>query len=119
MPRPAPPRSPPVWRSCRPGPTSLADGLASGAEAIPTYTDAEADTLSTVAADPVELDAQRANEVPATGYALAPYFMTLALWVGALAFYLMFPALKQSCWPETGRHGGSPSAATCRVRSWL
>ena len=85
------------------GSASLADGLTSGAEAIPTYTDAEADTLSTVAADPVELDKQRSNEVPATGYALAPYFMTLALWVGALAFYLMFAPLKKSLlardWP--------------------
>ena len=74
--------------------------------------------MSAVAADPVELDAQRANEVPATGYALAPYFMTLALWVGALAFYLMFPALKKRLLPATGRHGGSLSAATCPVRSW-
>lgn len=77
------------------GSASLADGLGSGAQAIPTYTAAQADTLSAVAADPVELDAQRSNEVPATGYALAPYFMTLALWVGALAFYLMFPVLRQ------------------------
>ena len=95
MPRPAPQRSPRVSTQLQTGSASLADGLASGAEAIPTYTAAEADTLSAVAADPVELDVQRANEVPATGYALAPYFMTLALWVGALAFYLMFPALKQ------------------------
>lgn len=79
----------------RDGATTLASGLSSGAASIPSYTNTEAQRLSEVAADPIELEAIRANEVPNTGYSLAPYFMTLALWVGALAFYLMFPALRQ------------------------
>jgi len=82
-------------RQLKDGATTLADGLSSGAASIPSYTNSEAQRLSEVAADPIELEAIRANEVPNTGYSLAPYFMTLALWVGALAFYLMFPALRQ------------------------
>jgi len=79
----------------RDGATTLADGLASGAASVPSYTNSEAQRLSDVAADPIEIEAVRSNEVPAAGYALAPYFITLALWVGALAFYLMFPALRE------------------------
>ncbi len=71
----------------------LADGLAAGAENIPSYNNTERDRLSTVAAAPVEVETTRAYEVPTYGYGLAPYFAGLALWVGAIAFYLMRPAL--------------------------
>lgn len=81
---------------------SLADGaqtlggkLADGAESVPSYTDDEAQGLSEVAAAPVSLDTERLNEVPGYGYGLAPYFLSLALWVGALAFYLMSAPLKE------------------------
>jgi putative membrane protein len=77
------------------GSTELSDGLASGVEDIPDYSEADASHLSDVAATPVSLEATRANEVPAYGYGLAPYFMSLALWVGALAFYLMMRPLSE------------------------
>jgi putative membrane protein len=79
----------------RDGSTELSDGLSSGLDDTPSYTDSEASHLSDVASTPVELDAVRANEVPAYGYGLAPYFMALALWVGALAFYLMMKPLSE------------------------
>tara|TARA_R100000365_G_C2746662_1_gene76030 strand:- start:630 stop:1394 length:765 start_codon:yes stop_codon:yes gene_type:complete len=64
-------------------------------EQTPAYTDTEADKLSAIASEPVAIDATRLNEVPKYGYGLAPYFMALALWVGALAFYLMTSPLNE------------------------
>src|SRR5699024_10558699 len=40
-----------------------------------------------------ELNDQRAHEVEGYGWGLAPYFMSLALWVGAMGYFLMRPAL--------------------------
>ncbi|MGF3054434.1 YhgE/Pip family protein [Microbacterium sp. YY-03] len=77
------------------GTTELRDGLVDGADEVPTYTDGEAKSLSTVASDPIATDNSRLNEVAGYGHGLAPYFLSLALWVGALAFYLMFPAMNK------------------------
>ncbi|SMH43727.1 putative membrane protein [Rathayibacter oskolensis] len=77
------------------GSQTLTDELAEGAHQVPTYTADQAESLSAVAAAPVALDKQRLNEVPQYGYGLAPYFLALALWVGALAFYLMSAPLSE------------------------
>lgn len=71
------------------GSRALGTKLTDGAAGVPSYTDEQARALSAVAAAPVGLDAERLNGVPSYGYGLAPYFLALALWVGALAFYLM------------------------------
>ena len=76
------------------GAGQLEDGLVSGADEIPTYDDADSEHLSGVAADPVTASATRTHEVPALGYGMAAYFVPLALWIGGLSFYLMFPALR-------------------------
>ena len=34
------------------------------------------------------------TEVPNNGHAMAPYMMSVGLWVGALAFCLMYPLTK-------------------------
>lgn len=88
------------------GADQLEDGLVSGTEEIPTYGDADAAHLSGVAADPVTASMSRANEVPRLGYGMAAYFVPLALWIGGLSFYLMFPALRAR-------------AIYSRLRSWL
>src|SRR5699024_4026381 len=75
------------------GANDLASGLDDGKDEVPTYTDEESDHLSSTASDPVELDDQRAHEVEGYGWGLAPYFMSLALWVGAMGYLLMRPAL--------------------------
>lgn len=77
------------------GAQELADGLTSGVDSIPTYTDAEIANLSEVAATPVTDDVTRINEVASYGYGLAPYFMSLAAWVGAMALYMILRALPQ------------------------
>lgn len=65
----------------------LADGLAAGEEKIPGYDDA-ADRAG-ILGDPVSLD--RTSEHPAGSYGVgfAPYFLGLALWVGAMITYLL------------------------------
>ncbi|RWZ51484.1 YhgE/Pip domain-containing protein [Labedella phragmitis] len=82
--------------SLRSGSTDLSDGLSSGVDDIPDYSESDASRVSEVASAPVRLNAERVNEVPAYGWGLAPYFMSLALWVGALAFYLMMKPLRES-----------------------
>lgn len=88
------------------GANELEDGLISGAEEIPAYGSTDADHLSGVAADPVSASMNRANEVPRLGYGMAAYFVPLALWIGGLSFYMMFPALRAR-------------AVYSRMRSWL
>ncbi|QHC57653.1 YhgE/Pip domain-containing protein [Rathayibacter sp. VKM Ac-2760] len=77
------------------GSETLSGNLADGAADVPSYTDDEADSLSAVAAAPVSLDTERLNRVSGYGSGLAPYFLGLALWVGALAFYLMSAPLSE------------------------
>ncbi|MEW1980751.1 YhgE/Pip domain-containing protein [Citricoccus sp. NPDC079358] len=72
--------------------TSLRDGTAD----VPSYTDQDASSIGSVAALPVSADMERTNEVPSYGYGLAPYFMALALWVGALGYFLMRPAVRET-----------------------
>ncbi|WP_413542680.1 YhgE/Pip family protein [Citricoccus nitrophenolicus] len=71
--------------------SSLRDGTAD----VPSYTDEDASSIGSVAALPVSADMQRTHEVPSYGYGLAPYFMALALWVGALGYFLMRPAIRE------------------------
>jgi putative membrane protein len=73
---------------------TLASGLEEAAQELPHLDEAEAHRLAEVAARPVRLDTERVNGVPGYGYGLAPYFMSLALWVGGLAFYVVKPALR-------------------------
>ncbi|MDH6463074.1 putative membrane protein [Micromonospora sp. A200] len=69
------------------GAGQLADGLAAGEKKIPGYDDA-ADRAG-ILGDPVSLD--RTSEHPAGSYGVgfAPYFLGLALWVGAMITYML------------------------------
>lgn len=82
-------------RALADGAARLHDGLVDGAGDVPTYTDGEARALSEVAASPVTVDAERMNEVDGYGAGLAPYFLSLALWVGAMSFYMMASAMSR------------------------
>lgn len=75
------------------GSQELADGLHDGADEVPRVSDQGATDLADVAAVPVGVEKSRWNEVAGYGSGLAPYFMGLALWVGALGFFLMMPPL--------------------------
>ncbi len=75
------------------GAHELSTELADGVDGIPTFTDAQADDLASVTGSAVELDAAREHEVSGYGAGLAPYFLALGLWVGAMAIFFMRPAL--------------------------
>ena len=65
--------------------TALSDGAAQVKEN--TVTDANLDMFSA----PVEAEESKLTEVPNNGHAMAPYMMSVALWVGCIAFCIMYP----------------------------
>ncbi|MDF1703227.1 MAG: YhgE/Pip domain-containing protein [Aeromicrobium sp.] len=75
------------------GSSDLADGLAAGVDQVPDYDEQERQNLASTVATPIEDAADRVNGVANYGTALAPYFMALALWVGAMAIYLLLRPL--------------------------
>ena len=70
---------------------TLADGLTSGTDAIPAgiATDARAETI----ASPVTLDESHVSEAEGFGEGFAPFFLPLALFVGALITWLLLRPL--------------------------
>ena len=75
------------------GATTLADGLGDGADQIPSYTQDQRETMSSVASDVAGVDAVREHAVANNGAGFTPMFMSLALWIGAIALFLVLPAL--------------------------
>jgi putative membrane protein len=75
------------------GNRELADELDNSSSGDASYSEENSQHLASIVAEPVSMDQERINEVPSYGYGLAPYFVSLSLWVGALSFYLMMPAL--------------------------
>ncbi|MFF5171200.1 YhgE/Pip family protein [Micromonospora sp. NPDC000089] len=69
------------------GAGQLADGLAAGEKKIPGYDDASA--RSGILGDPVSLDRQSHHPAGVYGVGFAPYFLALALWVGAMITYML------------------------------
>ena len=95
------------------GASRLADGLADGAGKIPGYDPDGRAERAGVLGDPVAL--QRDTEHPAATYGagFAPYFLGLALWVGAMISYMVLR-------PLTRRHlvsGARPHRAA--LAGWL
>lgn len=71
------------------GSQTLASGLATAAERLPHYTESERKTLSSVAAQPVTTS----NSATAGfGASSVPLFASLALWLGALATFIVLQA---------------------------
>lgn len=68
------------------GITSLAAGLQSAVDSLPTYTSADRQTLADVVADPVSAGDSATVSFGANS---APFYAVLALWLGALASFLV------------------------------
>ena len=68
------------------GSRELADGLAKGADAVPTYDEPTREKLSDVVSAPVQTDAPTSAFSNVT---TTTFLAVLALWVGALASYLV------------------------------
>ncbi|WP_430783893.1 YhgE/Pip family protein [Actinoplanes sp. G11-F43] len=77
----------------RDGAGRLADGLADGAGEIPGYRGA--DGRAGVLADPVALDRVVRHPASTYGVGFAPYFLALALWVGAMINYMLLRPLNR------------------------
>ncbi|MFE3289215.1 YhgE/Pip family protein [Rhodococcus sp. NPDC059234] len=76
------------------GSTELADALQKGAGQVPSWTDeqrtATAETLST----PVALQQDYTNEAPTFGTGFAPFFLSLALFVGGIITWMLLTPLQ-------------------------
>ncbi|MCL2515223.1 MAG: YhgE/Pip family protein [Microbacteriaceae bacterium] len=68
------------------GTSQLASGLGTAVKSLPSYSDAERKTLSKVVATPVGVTAAAG---PGFGALAAPIFGVLALWLGALACFVV------------------------------
>ncbi len=75
------------------GTDTMATTLAEGAALAPNYSSSDIATLSTVIATPVVLDETTANKVQGFGEGFAPFFITLATFVGALITWLILRPL--------------------------
>lgn len=95
------------------GATRLASGLTDGANKIPGYDPDDRAHRADVLADPVELQRHAKHAAATYGVGFAPYFLALALWVGAMITYMLLR-------PLTRRHvvsGGAP--ARVALAGWL
>ncbi|MGO2632121.1 MAG: YhgE/Pip family protein [Galactobacter sp.] len=77
------------------GAKELNDGLADGVDQIPNYSDSEQEHLAKINATPVSSDNARDNSMGNYGTGLSPYFMSLALWIGGIGFFMLMAPLSQ------------------------
>ncbi|MEV4113581.1 YhgE/Pip family protein, partial [Nonomuraea sp. NPDC049695] len=95
------------------GSRELADGLGDGATRIPDYDQQQRDARANVMSDPVRLAKTVDNEVPNYGTGFAPFFLPLALWVGAMIAYMVLKPLNQR------RLAGTTGAVRIALAGWL
>jgi putative membrane protein len=79
----------PGARQIRGGSRRLADGLAAAQERVPALAADDRAEQADVLANPVELSSSNANPAHVYGRGLAPFFLSIALWVFGLIAYLM------------------------------
>lgn len=75
------------------GAQKLSQGISAGEKELPDVNQASAKTVSEVASAPVKVKHERQHGVYNNGIGFAPFFMGLALWIGGIAVFLIFPAL--------------------------
>lgn len=83
------------------GTVTLHDALAEGKDEI-AENEASDDTLD-MFAEPVELEETKITEVENNGHAMAAYMFSVGIWVGCLAFCLMYPLAKYTGELTNGR----------------
>ncbi|MER6505293.1 YhgE/Pip domain-containing protein [Nonomuraea sp. NPDC001636] len=95
------------------GSKDLAGGLGEGAEKIPDYDAQQRAARADVMSDPVRLAKTVDNEVPNYGTGFAPFFLPLALWVGAMITFMVLKPLNQR------RLAGTQGAVRIALAGWL
>ncbi|MDR0950635.1 MAG: YhgE/Pip family protein [Candidatus Ancillula sp.] len=75
------------------GSIQLEEGLVSGASQLPNISKDRSQTISTVLSQPIKIE--NTGDVTASGYAegLLPFFISLSLWIGAYALFVIFVPL--------------------------
>ncbi|WP_461163754.1 YhgE/Pip family protein [Arthrobacter sp. R4-81] len=95
------------------GATTLADELAKGGGQVPNPDDSQKSSLSKVIADPVAVSSVSQAKAISYGAGLAPFFLTLALWIG---IFMLVQAMR----PITQRALASNAPAwKIAVGGWL
>ncbi|GAA1583501.1 YhgE/Pip domain-containing protein [Actinomadura kijaniata] len=77
------------------GSGKLATGLHQGTDKVPDYGEDERAGRADMMSDPVRLASDTDNKVPNYGTGFAPFFVPLALWVGAMLIYMMLRPVNQ------------------------
>jgi len=83
------------------GGSTLTRSLVNGAAAMTAYSSAQRVRHAAVMSDPVQLHTTRVDPVPNYGTGFAPYFIPLALWVGALMTYFIVRPLSSRALAST------------------
>ena len=83
------------------GAQQLAAGLSTSVAQIPSETGAALDTRTEVMASPVSLDETTEHSIVNYGTGFAPYFIPLALWVGALMTFFLIRSLNSRALAST------------------
>lgn len=76
------------------GADELASGLEDGVKAIPSWTNQEKTEIAKTLAQPVELQEDYTHEAPTFGTGFAPFFMSLALFVGGIITWMLLTPLQ-------------------------
>ncbi|WP_099332389.1 YhgE/Pip domain-containing protein [Actinomyces minihominis] len=98
------------------GSEQLRDGLVEGEAQIPNYSSSEANEIAATSSNLLEITPVRDHEVAGTGAGFSPMFLSLALWVGGIAIFLVLPALDRRPGPgETWWMAAARPAATASI----
>ena len=78
----------------RSGSAELATKLSDGAEQVPDWTTQQKTAIADTIGGPVDLEAIHENAAPNFGTGMAPFFLTLALFFGALVLWMVLRPLQ-------------------------
>ncbi|HTZ12617.1 MAG TPA: YhgE/Pip domain-containing protein, partial [Mycobacterium sp.] len=76
------------------GSAELASKLAEGAKQVPNWTDQQKEAVADTIGGPVNLETTHENAAPNFGTGMAPFFLTLALFFGALVLWMVLRPLQ-------------------------
>jgi len=76
------------------GSAELATKLAEGAQQVPNWTDQQKEAVADTIGGPVNLETTHENAAPNFGTGMAPFFLTLALFFGALVLWMVLRPLQ-------------------------
>jgi len=76
------------------GSKELATKLTDGAQSVPDWTPQQKDAIAGTIGGPVQLTSSHENSAPNFGTGMAPFFLTLALFFGAMLLWMAFRPLQ-------------------------